>query len=156
MKGKAKTRTLDMFPDLPVPVAPSKTETAEKKQRKSEEQDRRRTEREKNLGRGKSLGKEIPQPKTSDGSPIACPCGRVYLLAHADGGYIFFDKEGPLGASSLGEGYVMRSYTKAVRLITKHGCYLHERATRGGASAKQEQAPTNLSLPFGPTAGTRL
>jgi hypothetical protein len=147
MKGKAKTKTLDMFPDLPVPVAPSKIEKDEKKRRKGEEQDRRRTERERARHKAKSLGKEVPQLKTSDGSPIACPCGRVYLLARVDGGYIFFDKEGSLGASSLGGGYVMRNYAKAVRLVEKHGCYLHERERERAVSRDATACNLQVDLP---------
>lgn len=114
------------------------------------------------------LGAIVPQPTLPDGKPRACPCGRIYILPRLShtksklvvepaevpgmpgatryrtvkenipGGFIFFDKEGPLGRSTLGGDYCNPNLTQMIKLLRLHGCKLHEREDerrRDGAAA---------------------
>ena len=69
-------------------------------------------------------GNMIPMPRHSDGSPYACPCGRLYVLGRAHGGHILFDSQAPLGKGTL----ATLSPLRAIHHILSKGCALHERA----------------------------
>jgi hypothetical protein len=85
---------------------------------------------------GASHGKMIAMPMFEN-KPIACPCGRVYVLPSALGGYLLFDSEGELGDSLLPLGdldngpsargpYRFEILEKAHGILHREGCKVHE------------------------------
>lgn len=77
-------------------------------------------------GGGSFYGVVLPQPRHPDGSPLSCPCGRVYILPNASGAHVLFDSEAPLGAASLASLEPKR----AIHHLLAKGCALHVRADR--------------------------
>jgi len=67
------------------------------------------------------------QPKNPDGSPLGCPCGRLYVLPSADGTLMVADAfHAVVGDPSFiaGRGY---SLQQVERFFVRFGCRLHER-----------------------------
>ncbi|MHB8107725.1 MAG: hypothetical protein ACYDH4_09925 [Candidatus Cryosericum sp.] len=144
---------------LVVPPKPTKAERKAASAERERLKHRRREARNHQRLLPKFLGRDVPQPKTPDGKPYTCPCGRIYILPRLSsgemvrravlekvtgkampgatrarivwerdpGGFIYFDKEGPLGRSTLGNGYCERSFRLMLATLKKHGCALHER-----------------------------
>lgn len=109
---------------------PTKMERAVAKRAKEQEKAIRQKERNRRAFFGRtSYGKTIPQPYGANGQCFDCPCGRVYLMAHADGFYILVDKLAPLGGAAIktqnGKRYETVNLREARQYLEKNGCELH-------------------------------
>jgi len=95
---------------------------------------------------GGFFGALVPVP-TWEGRALFCPCGRVQVLQSRNSQFFFFDREGPLGDSTLrskGGDPVYISGTRNGLLrskawLEKLGCKIHEHVHPGGGAEPPER-----------------
>jgi len=70
-------------------------------------------------------GQILRQPKKPDGSPLGCPCGRIYVLPQQDGNFMMADKD----ITVVGDPRFIVARDQPLRALRAHfatyGCNLH-------------------------------
>lgn len=88
-------------------------------------------------------GQILLQPKKPDGSPLGCPCGRIYVLPQQDGNFMMVDRE----ITIAGDPRFIVARDQPLRSLRSHfaiyGCNLHRLPLLSLADA----SPEPLSCP---------